>query len=146
MSFSAENVWNPLYNDFEANSASWDSVFNTVNSFSACWQSTYTTVKTLSTAWLSPISIVYPGVFGDATEYNGTTNDSFVSWVNSSFPVSQGGCINYLDGQRLKLFSLGRSYSNQTITGKLYVSETISEPTYVSRRVIWVSESIDTIS
>ena len=114
LGFSATNIWNPLYTDFEVSSGDWDSVFDTVQSFSACWQSTYTTVRDLSAAWLTPISIIYPSVFASGD----FDKDIILGWVISNFPVEQGGCINYLNGQRMKVFSLEHSNRDQAITAR----------------------------
>ena len=114
LGFSATNLWNPLYTEFVDNSGNWDSVYNTVHDFSACWQSTFTTVRDLSAAWLSPITIIYPSIFNP-----GDFDQSVItSWVQTNFPVSQGNCINYLNGQRMKVFSLEYKVSKQDITAR----------------------------
>lgn len=110
--FSAENYWNPMYTQFSTNSSSWNSVFNTIASNSACWQSTYLTVSQLSAAWLSPITILYPSVFEESS-FNRTTIEN---WVKDNFPVTQGGCVNYLNGQIMKIFTLEYAVKEQAVT------------------------------
>lgn len=112
LTFSANNYWNPLYTAVSDNSGDWDAVFNLVSENSACWQSTYLTVMETSGAWLTPISIVYPEVIQKDTYNTGT----ILEWVKSNFPISQGGCINYLNGQILKVFTLKYAISYQSIT------------------------------
>ena len=114
LGFSAENVWNPLYTEFSTNSALWNSVFTTVNSFSACWQSTYNTVQSMSAAWISPITIIYPNIFAPATY----SKVAVTAWIAANFPVSQGGCVNYLNGQVMKVFSTEYAQSQQNRTGR----------------------------
>ncbi len=109
LSFSAENFWNPLYSDFVSNSANWNSVFTTVRDNSSCWQSTYITVRELSASWLSPMTIIYPSVF--AQDVNGQS--VIEDWIKTNFPISQGNCVNYLNGQLMKVFSLEYATENQ---------------------------------
>lgn len=109
LSFSAENFWNPLYTEFQENSAKWESIFTTVSTYSSCWQSTYTTVLEFSGGWLSPITIMYPIPVGNI-DINFLTN-----WVRTSFPVRRGGCLNYLNGQELYLYALEFAIARQNI-------------------------------
>lgn len=113
LSYSAINYWNPLYTLFEENSGDWDAVYNTVKDNSACWQSTYVTVLESSAYWLTPISVVYSSTFQKDTTNLDTT---ILAWVKDNFPVEQSGCLNYLNGQRLRVFVLKYAIEQQTST------------------------------
>jgi hypothetical protein len=100
ISFSADNFWNSMYNDYVANSGKWESMYTTIQTYSACWQSTYTTVLETSAAWLSPISVVYPA------PVSSIIHPAILQWVEAAFPVKTGSCVNYLNGQVLNVFVL----------------------------------------
>lgn len=112
LSFSATNYWNPLYTSFVANSGAWQSVYTVVRDNSACWQSAYLTVKTLSASWLTPLSVIYPETI-KSDEY---TTATISNWVVENFPIEQGGCVNYVNGQKMRVFTLRYAIEYQDIT------------------------------
>lgn len=120
LGFSATNIWNPLYTEFVENSANWDSVYLTVQENSAKWQSSYMTVRTLSAGWMSPITIMYP--YPVATSY--FSSSTITSWAAANFPVFNGSCRNYLEGQIMRVFSLDYYTVSQSIPATCYSSGT----------------------
>lgn len=101
--FSANNLWNSIYNLFNANSATWVDAINTVQSNSSCWDDTYTTVSELSSAWLKPISLIYPYPFESDDDSSIITE--ITTWLNNTLPVIASGCFNFIVGQELYVFT-----------------------------------------
>ena len=81
--YSANNIWNQMYNSITSNSASWTENLITVTTNSAAWSETYTSVSQLSSIWLKPISLVYPYPFSD----DANIISDILTWVNDNFPV-----------------------------------------------------------
>jgi hypothetical protein len=109
ITFSADAYWNPFFDQFNDKLADWDGAYTMVQEFSSCWNDAYTTVQTFSAAWLTPLTIVYPHPFNkDATSIG-----TMLTWVKSNFPVKTGSCINYLNGQKMYIYSMEYAVNNQ---------------------------------
>lgn len=120
--YSATNIWNNIYTQFQNNSSGWVNASNVVKSNSSCWTNTYNTVRSLSSSWLKPISLIYPFPFD--LEGSETSVISDVSeWVNSTLPVYNGNCYNFVEGQELYIFTpmysqINRVYSETQTIGE----------------------------
>jgi hypothetical protein len=96
--YSANNIWNNIFNEFKANSG--------------CWNQTYTTVSNLSSAWLKPISLIYPFPFESSTNIISEVSN----WINETLPVFSGTCYNFIVGQELYIFTPLYQYINQILS------------------------------
>lgn len=110
--FSANNIWNNIFNEFAENSAGWASAINTFKANSGCWDQTYTTVSNLSSAWLKPISLIYPFPF----ESSENIISEVSNWINETLPVFSGTCYNFIVGQELYIFTPLYQYINQILS------------------------------
>ena len=124
--YSANNIWNQMYNTFSNNSATWNSYINTVTTTSAAWNDTYTVVSQLSSIWLKPISLIYPYPFADNTNIAGDIS----VWLNDNFPVVSNLCSNFVIGQELYIFTplyneTERIFSKSLTVGKKQVVATV---------------------
>ncbi len=102
---SAKNIFNPITTFIQTNSARFENVYTFLSETSAKIEGAATTVNMLSGFWLTPISIIYKDIF----DSNCVQND-VLTWVRANFPAKTGNCINYINGQKLYVFSL--KYAN----------------------------------
>lgn len=120
--YSANNIWNNIYTQFQNNSSGWINSSNVVRNNSGCWTNTYNTVRSLSSSWLKPISLIYPFPFD--LEGSETSVISDVSeWVNATLPIYNGNCYNFVEGQELYIFTpmysdINRIYSETQSIGE----------------------------
>jgi hypothetical protein len=110
--YSANNVWNNIFNEFAANSSNWTNAINEFKANSGCWNQTYTTVSNLSSAWLKPISLIYPFPFESSTNIISEVSN----WINETLPVFSGTCYNFIVGQELYIFTPLYQYINQILS------------------------------
>jgi hypothetical protein len=113
--FSANNKWNTAYTLVNQNSAGWIDTINTVKSNSSCWTDTYTTVNRLSSLWMKPISMIYPYPFEETGE-NSSIISEITSWLNTTLPVLNEKCSNFIVGQELYVFTPLYSEINRILT------------------------------
>ncbi len=101
---SAKNIFDPITTFITTNSAKFENLFTYISQTSAKIEGAATTVNALSGAWLTPISIIYKDIFDNCVQ-----ND-VLQWVRANFPARTGNCVNYINGQKLYIFSL--KYAN----------------------------------
>lgn len=119
------NKWGPTYTYFVENSANIISALSTFESNSACWADATTVVNELSSSFLKPITLVYPYPF------TGNTDIATIrAWLNENFPVTGGGCLNYVVGQQLYIFSPEYYSINRNVTDSKGVGKQTVEFTY----------------
>lgn len=137
LEYSANNFWNPLYNDFNSGSAKWESIYDTVNQNSGCWESTNHTVRTLSGGWTSPLTIVYPYPLASINISTLTT------FINVNFPIRTGSCLNYFVGQELLIFVMRWKQAVQKLDGSCTRIETPTPIPCISKPIPWAPKVRD---
>lgn len=99
LTFSAIKM-DPMVTWFESNSSLLLDMMTFVNDMSAKIEGAATTVNTLSSFWLTPITIIYKNIL------DAFSMETVRSWVNANFPQKTGNCVNYLNGQKMYVYSL----------------------------------------
>ena len=100
MEDDVENKWNPAFTVFSENSGAWIDAITSYAQNSSCFLEAQTTVNEMSAFWLKPITIVYPYPFSSNSDLS-----VIRAWLMENFPISGGGCFNYIAGQEFLIFS-----------------------------------------
>lgn len=102
---SATNIWNPLSRFYSAYADFFKSAYTTSREYSASWISVATNVETNSARWLEPITIFYPQIF--PYPFTNDNTATITQWIQTNFPVTTKASDkpNYVENQRLIVYS-----------------------------------------
>lgn len=119
---SAKQFYNPFTFFVQQNSAKILKSVAWIDDNGAKIEGAATTVQMLSSQWLTPISIIYKDIL------DGFDESLVNTWINANFPQYTNNCINYINGQKMFVYSLKYAHilstgatQNVTIPGYTYI-------------------------
>jgi hypothetical protein len=113
--YSAVNFYDPFTSIVQQNSAKFIQASDWIEQNGDKVEGAATTVNMLSSQWLTPISIIYKDVLDSHDEA------TVRAWVNANFPQYFNNCLNYINGQKLFVYSLKYAHINRENTQKITV-------------------------
>lgn len=125
--FSATNYYDPFTTLVQQNSAKLIQASDWIDKNGDKVEGAATTVQMLSSQWLTPISIIYKDVLDSHDEA------TVRNWVNANFPQYTNNCLNYINGQRLLVYSLKYAHITRSTSQKITVPGYIYNYEYVVR-------------
>lgn len=104
---SAVDYYDPFTTVIQNNSARLIQAAEWIDLYGDDIEAAATTVQMLSSQWLTPISIIYKDILDSHDEA------TVRAWVNANFPQYTNNCLNYINGQKMFVYSLKYAHINQ---------------------------------
>lgn len=135
---SAVDYYDPFTTLVQDNSARLIGAVDWIDRYGDDVEATATTVQMLSSQWLTPISIIYKDILDSHDEV------TVRAWVNANFPQYTNNCINYINGQKMLVYSLKYAHIDRSNANSITVPGYVFNYKYTVRVITRIEKrSID---
>lgn len=125
--YSAVNIYDPFTTIIQENSAKLIQASDWIEKYGDKVEGAATTVQMLSSQWLTPISIIYKDILDEYDE------PTVRAWVNANFPQYTNNCLNYINGQKMLVYSLKYAHIDRKNSKKIRIPGYVYQYEYTVR-------------